>query len=136
MVQKKKKESPDYNANRLIKLRYGLTKDDFLKMFEDQEGKCLCCGVHLYNDRILNNKKELEEKGVYCRELNIDHDHSYNPPGKKYSGNKESVRGMLCDICNSSYDPLNPESDWYIYCKKEGKKRQEIITQMRKMKDG
>ena len=67
--------------------------------------------------------------------LHIDHDHSYNLPGKKYSGNKESVRGLLCDDCNKSYDPLNPDSDWYIYCKKEGRKRKEIITQMRKMKD-
>ena len=81
-----------------IKRCYGLTKDDYFKMFEDQEGKCLCCSVHLYNEGILDNKKELEEKGIPHRILHIDHDHSYNLPGyarSRYAGNKESVRGMF-----------------------------------------
>ncbi len=134
--KKRYEANPEPTALREIKIRYDLTKDDYIKMFEDQEGECLCCGVHLYNETILNNKKELEEKGIPHRILNVDHDHSYNLPGKKYSGNKESVRGMLCDYCNMNYDPLNIESDWYIFCEKKGKKRKEIVTQMRKMKDG
>ena len=44
----------------------------------------------------------------------VDHDHSYDAEGELYSGNPDSVRGLLCPSCNAK-DVLNPVSDFYIY---------------------
>lgn len=71
----RKKNSKDKKyLNRIYqkKHRYGLTEDQYLKMFEDQENKCSICGT------------SFEEKRA-C----VDHSHE--------SGD---VRGLLCDKCN------------------------------------
>jgi len=56
--------------------RYGITKEDFKKLYEQQEGACAVCG------------KFLEYNGL---DTHIDHDHD---TGK--------VRGILCSNCNTA----------------------------------
>jgi hypothetical protein len=61
---------------RMLKHRYSLGYDEYIRMYDKQNGKCLICGV----------KKELgSSKG-----LMIDHCHNTN-----------EVRGLLCRNCNS-----------------------------------
>ena len=54
--------------------RYGITPDDYNRMFGEQNGVCAICGTH---------QSELN------RSLDVDHDHK---TGK--------VRGLLCRNCN------------------------------------
>jgi hypothetical protein len=55
--------------------RYGLTKDEYLSMFQEQCGCCKICNTH-----------QLDLK----RPLVVDHCHS-----------TMKVRGLLCDNCNN-----------------------------------
>ena len=57
-----------------LKSVYGLTLDDFNRMFEDQNGCCKLCGKH---------QSELKKS------LHIDHNHVTG-----------EVRGLLCSDCN------------------------------------
>jgi hypothetical protein len=59
----------------LLKKTYGITIEDYNKMFEEQKGCCAICGRH-----------QSEEK----KRLHTDHDHA---TGK--------VRGLLCVKCNN-----------------------------------
>jgi hypothetical protein len=54
--------------------KYGLTKEDYNRMFESQGGKCGCC-----------NASHTE----FRRGLHVDHDHVTG-----------QVRGLLCTRCN------------------------------------
>lgn len=68
-----------------IKLYYGITNEEYLKIFNDQNGECAICGKH---------QNEIKKR------LFVDHDHK---TGK--------LRGLLCRQCNSilgySYDNIN-----------------------------
>ena len=66
--------------------KYGITVEEYEKLFKDQENKCKICGIHM------NNAKG---KGK-C--LTIDHDHK---TGK--------VRGLLCGKCNSGLGLFNED---------------------------
>lgn len=57
-----------------IKYKYGITREEYLKLYNDQSGKCAICG------------KEIEVLG---NETHIDHDHDTN-----------IIRGLLCQNCN------------------------------------
>lgn len=57
-----------------LKSQYGITIDDYNRMFEEQEGCCYICGVHQNN---LDNS------------LNVDHNHATG-----------RVRKLLCRKCN------------------------------------
>ena len=57
-----------------LKMKYGITCDDYDAMFKKQKGCCAICGVH---------QSELK------RALRVDHNHE---TGK--------VRGLLCHNCN------------------------------------
>ena len=61
--------------NVILKNVYGITLDDYNKMFETQEGKCAICQRH---------QNEL------TRTLCVDHDHKTN-----------KVRALLCVTCNT-----------------------------------
>lgn len=64
------------SANTKLKRRFGITIEDYNKMYKEQEGKCLCCGAHeSYNGH----------------RLAVDHCHT---TGK--------VRALLCKNCNSA----------------------------------
>ena len=70
---------PEHYKHHKRKKRYGITPEQYLKMFSDQEGKCLICGqpeTCLYRDQI--------------RSLAVDHNHETG-----------QVRGLLCNGCNN-----------------------------------
>ena len=62
------------NRNDHYKRTYGISLDDYNKMFNDQSGCCLGCKKH---------QSELK------RALSIDHDHKTG-----------EIRGLLCHKCN------------------------------------
>ena len=71
----------DYNANnyekirnRSLKYQYGITSDNYNKMFIDQNGCCAICNAH---------------QSEFKKPLSVDHCHT---TGK--------VRGLLCNECN------------------------------------
>jgi hypothetical protein len=64
----------DNELNARYLKRYGLTLDDYTRMFEQQHGQCAICGVKVQGERM-------------C----VDHDHSTG-----------RVRGLLCRLCNKS----------------------------------
>ena len=65
----------DYRRKSAYKIKYGITIDDYNKMFKQQEGKCDICKRH-QND--------------LTRILCVDHDHKTN-----------KVRALLCVTCNT-----------------------------------
>lgn len=69
---KQSKRSKEAQFNGHLKRRYGITLEDYDKMFEQQKGLCVLCG--------------LPEIG---RRLAVDHNHQ---TGK--------IRGLLCHQCN------------------------------------
>ena len=69
------KENPIKRKNAMLKYEYGITLDDYNKMFNEQEGKCAICKRH---------QNEL------TRTLCVDHDHKTN-----------KVRALLCLTCNT-----------------------------------
>ena len=64
----------DKNKNATFIRKYGITLDDYNRMFEEQEGKCVICGTH---------------QAVLDKPLHVDHCHETN-----------KVRGLLCHNCN------------------------------------
>lgn len=79
---------------RNLKIRYRLTKDDYLKKVEEQKGKCAICGT----DTPPKNDPD---------SWHVDHDHSCCP-GEKSCG--FCVRGLLCSGCNFRLGILESES--------------------------
>ena len=73
--EKYNKENPLKRKNSILKYEYGITLDDYNKMFNAQEGKCAICKKH-----------QNELKKTLC----VDHDHK---TGK--------VRELLCMTCNT-----------------------------------
>ena len=73
--QKYNKENPIKRKNAILKHVYGITLDDYNKMFNEQGGKCAICQRH-------QNK--------LTRTLCVDHDHKTN-----------KVRALLCVTCNT-----------------------------------
>ena len=74
-----------YNTKRkhLLKKNYGMTLEDYNKMWIEQSGKCAICGKH-----------EQELDTVLC----VDHCHT---TGK--------VRGLLCSKCNAGIGLLQDD---------------------------
>lgn len=75
-LRKWTKENPELRKKTILKNVYGITTEEYNKLFEKQKGSCFGCGVH---------HKDLK------RGLLIDHCHT---TGK--------VRGLLCDGCNKA----------------------------------
>ena len=69
------KENPIKRKNSMLKYHYGITLDDYNKMFKQQNGKCAICKRHQNN---------------LTRTLCVDHDHKTN-----------QVRALLCVTCNT-----------------------------------
>lgn len=68
---------------RMLKHNYGITREDWTRMFEAQKGLCGICHKRL-TDKI-STRSQLRKADTAC----IDHDHE--------SG---IVRGILCHDCN------------------------------------
>lgn len=64
-----------------LRRRYGITQEDYIKMWEEQDGKCKLCGK--------------KPEGY----LDIDHDHKTG-----------RVRGLLCRGCNLMLDEMLEKS--------------------------
>lgn len=69
------------NQARSWKNRFGLTGEEYAKLYEFQGGKCAICQVATGQ----------------ARALAVDHDHSCCP-GPTSCG--ECVRGLCCSVCN------------------------------------
>jgi hypothetical protein len=69
--------------------QYGLTEPDFWRLFENQEGLCGVCSRLMCNC----GSQKCASRVV------VDHDHSKT--------GRDSVRGLLCDRCNSCIGRLN-----------------------------
>lgn len=76
-IRDKKVYDPIGALKRQLKSRYSMTYDEYLLLYQKQDGTCAICGEH----RTLGGKS-----GLY-----VDHDH-------KNGG----VRGLLCPTCNSA----------------------------------
>lgn len=64
----------NFRKNRWLETEYGITLNEYNKMFLDQKGNCKICNKH---------------QSEFKRALNVDHCH-----------NTGKIRGLLCDKCN------------------------------------
>jgi hypothetical protein len=76
---------PSKDNNAYYKRKYGITLEDYNRMFEEQGGRCAICGTH---------------QCATGRALAVDHDHK---TGK--------VRGLLCQACNTAIGKLNDDPE-------------------------
>lgn len=76
-----KKKNKQAHINQLMKW-YGLTLEDYEKLYEKQKGKCAICGI-FRSPR--NHKYGAKPHDSIC----VDHDHK-----------TKRVRGLLCFKCN------------------------------------
>ena len=75
----KKNRTPEENKKYFIKSKYGITLEDYKKMYDEQKGLCKIC-----------HKPETRTNQYGICLLHIDHNHV---TGK--------VRGLLCNKCNT-----------------------------------
>ncbi|MBT3737370.1 MAG: hypothetical protein HOG25_22205 [Gammaproteobacteria bacterium] len=71
------KEDDSKDRNYYYQRKYGITLEDYDRMYKEQGGRCWICQVH-----------QIEFETRLC----VDHDHAKE--------GKESVRGLLCRECN------------------------------------
>jgi hypothetical protein len=86
--QQKKEEQ----RNRDLKSKYGITLEQYNVMYENQEGKCACCGI----DESQLKEKYASHHSRFC----VDHDH-----------NTGKVRQLLCQKCNTLVGFLEKRKD-------------------------
>ena len=84
-----KKDEERWLGYRLRK-RYGLTVDEYKKLYEQQNGLCAIC----------KQPETRQVRGNVCL-LAVDHDH-----------NNGKVRGLLCHICNTSLGGFRDNVDY------------------------
>ncbi len=89
--KKRHAENPEIKRMCNLKQRYGITSDDFDKLWEDQGGRCNICRQPFKNPS----------------HANVDHYHEVKTPRSN-----SLVRGLLCPPCNtkvvSTADKLGP----------------------------
>lgn len=90
-ILKYKRESycPIAKKNYDLQKKYGITLDDFMEMFEDQNGKCKICSRDV---KKFSTSKSKQDAAV------VDHDHTTG-----------LVRGLLCHSCNRAIGLFNDE---------------------------
>ena len=79
------------DRRRALKMRYGMTLDDYNRLLASQGGGCAVCGTV---ESILNAGPRGPKLG-----LHVDHDHRCCP-GEVTCGN--CIRGILCASCNNA----------------------------------
>jgi hypothetical protein len=87
-------ENREMYAYRAIRMKYGLSVDQYNHLLEAQGGGCAVCGTDKPGGR-----------GIL---LNVDHDHSCCP-GQKSCG--ACVRGLLCALCNVGLGSFQDDAD-------------------------
>lgn len=75
---------PEVKRKSILKLRFGLSLEDYNRMFVKQQGCCAICSKH---------------QSKLTRALAIDHNH--------ISG---QIRGLLCGSCNAAIGALDTDS--------------------------
>ena len=80
--RKKKKEDTDYFRRVALRYHYGITSEDYDKIFRTQCGKCAICARKL--------------TGHKWKNLCVDHDHKTG-----------MIRGLLCHTCNRGLGLFN-----------------------------
>jgi hypothetical protein len=74
------KLNPDKRRNTALKSLFGITLEEYNKMFKSQNGVCAICG---------KSETEIDKRINKKRNLSVDHNHKTN-----------KVRGLLCGKCN------------------------------------
>ena len=90
-----KEKYVEYERNRQYKKMYGITVDDYNRMFEHQGGKCKMCG-------------STDPKSRGNKHFAVDHCHK---TGK--------VRALLCTVCNVAVGFYEQHSEKVIAYLKE-----------------
>ena len=83
----------DGNRKRQLKCRYGITVEEYNKLFERQGGKCAICQI----------ATRAYVSGNGTTHLHVDHDHGTG-----------RVRGLLCNRCNMVLGFLNDGNEEVI----------------------
>ncbi len=71
---KKSKKGKMANKRYKLKMRYGISLEEYNEMFNEQDGKCAICGIH---------------QSLLSQSLSVDHNHITG-----------DVRALLCNDCN------------------------------------
>jgi hypothetical protein len=82
---REKRASKKECASDYLKRRYGISKEEYVKLFNSQNGVCAICG---------ESEKMTGSKGT--QRLAVDHSHKNN-----------AIRGLLCRRCNVSLGLFN-----------------------------
>lgn len=77
--------NPDFRRNNYLISVYGITIDDYNRMFEEQNGCCAICGIH---------------QSEFKTRFHIDYNHE---TGK--------IRGLLCNKCNQGLGLFQDSSE-------------------------
>ena len=89
--QKNLKRLTEYQRERRLMRRYGITVEQYEEMYAKQGGACALCGV----------KRDV---------LSVDHDHTcckgWEERDEKFNACGNCVRGLLCSKCNSALGTL------------------------------
>ena len=73
-AKKWRKDNPDKCRNTYLRKHYGITLEDYNRMYKEQNGVCAICG---------------QEEPLSSSSLAVDHDHE-----------TKKIRGLLCSKCN------------------------------------
>jgi len=79
-----RKDNPEHTKQYLIRYKYGLSHEEWLKMWEIQDGQCVICG------------KPFQNPSDAC----VDHNHD-----------TKEVRGLLCRKCNFGIGYFNDDPE-------------------------
>lgn len=84
-IQERRTENPEKFRNWTLMRKYGITVEEYDRIYELQGGRCAICGTH---------QSELKKS------LAVDHNH-----------NTGEVRGLLCDNCNKGIGCLQDSTE-------------------------
>lgn len=88
--QKNRTKYRSYMADFNLKRLYGISSDEYQRLFENQNGACAICTC----------PERLRRKDGTPRNLHVDHDHK---TGK--------IRGLLCHYCNTAIGAMRENED-------------------------
>lgn len=77
--RRRRKQNPGLRHGDMLRQKYGLTVEDYERMFRSQNGVCAIC-----------RRCETATRRGVLRRLSVDHNHTTN-----------KIRGLTCQKCNS-----------------------------------